>query len=737
MKRLQIYIILLFASITSFAQSPIYKAKKAVSGSGIHTAGQQNNIYRASDTIYVDDPTAIGVYVAGGVYYAPNEIPFANDLLLNYSIRSGNYFIDPLNNDTATILMPEYLKKTDGYWYGNATRNDELLFDGNSYTIYLRISVPNQVSSATLSMFSFGELYVRLENYAFKMKTSGGATNADIIVIANTNTTLYPLDYADVLIQINQNTKKINLTVYDPKGNVIGTPTNFDITGWSFPVAHSNRFEFNTEYCSMSNIKKFLGLRSLSSCMADTSITNLQIHYPTVLGGADVTGRGNYLTAHKPSYLSKEYVKHSTWQLDYGWSYYSNIVIIGAQQFYIPNKITGLRGDSLLGTLMHWKKIKQVNGSSDTLKFMDYKLRFTNSFFDRSNYSIWDSACRASAYYRLTDPKAFHSSELNDRTLRSYLKPGYRGRLYVRSEQNDYTGKKYSSQQDSLTLGPYYVNKILNIYLYNTDKTGTSDLSILKFTGDTAFVVDTNGYSFDTNSYAAFGYLKSKKAILTIRFDDGLISQYTDWNNFCDTVGGEGIKPYVCLLTKEVGHTAGYMSWANALELYNKGWGIVSHGRYAAVDLSDYTYMQLDTAIGGSKQDIINNMGIVPLDFVPHLYGQNSPSVRGIALKYFRSCHAGYTTTAETCNLKKIALDDIRALRGDVSGDFNISNPTGIANVKAQLDIAADGKQWVELYLHGYTDAKGKGLSEIINYAKSLGIDILTLDQALKSLKYF
>ena len=62
---------------------------------------------------------------------------YTNDLVFHAVGRSGLTMLDALGTDTVKIYTPTYIVNGN-YCTGLKTRSAEKLFDGNSYTIYLK-----------------------------------------------------------------------------------------------------------------------------------------------------------------------------------------------------------------------------------------------------------------------------------------------------------------------------------------------------------------------------------------------------------------------------------------------------------------------------------------------------------------------------------------------------------------------------------------------------------------------
>lgn len=221
-----------------------------------------------------------------------------------------------------------------------------------------------------------------------------------------------------------------------------------------------------------------------------------------------------------------------------------------------------------------------------------------------------------------------------------------------------------------------------------------------------------------------------------IRLDDAFIDQYTLWKPYFDS---HDINVMLCVLAGEVGVDPLYMTWENVIELYNAGWEIAGHGMYTDYGLEEIPEEQAYSEILACKNALIEH-GIPICNFVPHMYGQNSLFVRRTALELgFKTCHAGYTTGSKIqANDRWVKIDDIWALRGDLTGGiYQLNDPTGVENTKKEILKASLANRLLITHIHTYDPDVAAGLTEVINYAKSLGVEITTLKDVIEKATFY
>lgn len=225
------------------------------------------------------------------------------------------------------------------------------------------------------------------------------------------------------------------------------------------------------------------------------------------------------------------------------------------------------------------------------------------------------------------------------------------------------------------------------------------------------------------------GLYQTTRPMLTIRFDDGYHDFYDHYKTLFDSYG---IKSSCTIQTEDIG-TAGYMTWANIATLIAEGHEITLHGDHTANDWKDYTYEQCIVAIESCNATLAAQ-GITVNHIVPHQYAQSNFALRAAAARYFKTSHCGYTLAVpEGTNPQTLNHWNLSAMRWDISGTYEMTDPLKMILIKAQLDLCVSGNRWAIGFLHDYSAAKYTALDEIITYCNTIGVDIVTMDEAINS----
>ena len=655
------------------------------------------------------------------------------DLLLKFDSRSGNTLVDSISGETATILTPELLPTPTEYLSGDKTRADELLWDGNDHTIYFRMKLmvdlgANAFYATICELGSTGTTRgMRVSFYykAFRCQMSDGPTDVTALISSPISDTVYALDFADILITINATTKELIVTIYNPAGVSIGTHTE-SFAAFTLDATQNNaNWRFNSDETLITNLKKFKAIKTLSQCLDDTYITDLRIHYPNLLSSIDISGNANYLLQTGTiTEANVRYISFNTWALDYGFDRLQKLT--GGFNVYSCYTAAGGKTDSTIP--MGVRLIGENEGNLTKHNSMTSKIRFTNAFFDRSNATIWNDACRAATYYDAVNTKDFHSYELNYRTIYGYLNDNYRGRFYPH-----WTLGSIEKFDRELSI-------IEGIYLYSTDHKGTANRNILCYTKDIkCAVLNGTAITYDDENYVKIGILQATKPMLTFRIDDGGDTTFTQWESYFTNIGAT---PVICLITDSMG-TAGFMTWDQARTLYGLGWEIAFHSDTYDRDYNSITeYLLLESGLTDGKIDFAAQS--LPCDyFCGHRYSSANPGADYLTNKLGYKAHlSGYIYGEGGINgANPVALNKFRlcGMPIDTFVDYNldvVDATVPIANLKAQIDLCVANNQWGIVYMHTYVARVATSLTEVINYALSQGVEIVNLEDAIADLKY-
>lgn len=678
------------------------------------------------------------------------QIPFQSDLAFYTKERSGLTLIDETADNDASILVSEFYKvnATDKI-YGDKTRSSEKILDGNSYTIYFAFHAFETVEDGVTKDFirlgggtttASKGIYIRIENKMMRTYIADGSAYIRTYMHANdAGDAGYLNKNCDFLISVNGTTKTVIFTIYNHLTDAVVFTKTVDASSLTFNInENTTYYEIMPKFAIITNFKKYQGVVFLANAKSDTYTTGLQIHIPHVLSGLDISGNNQYF--HR-LITSTKYKSLHQYMINKGYDEYYHPV--NELNMYYPHDKNG-DGIDLIWTgsgqsYSGMRMIKEAEGYTEKFNMIpDSKVRFSHSFFDRSNETIWNDTCRASDYYDSDNTKDFHVSELNQRILMSYLNDGYRGKLYVKVIDNSViTGQGgYSSLKEGYKLD--------SVILYSTDKKGSDNKNVLTYTGDIfSAVLDEGEVSYDTDGYVKLGVLKTNKPMFTIRIDDGYESAYTTMRS---VLNGLNVKGSVNIHSELVGTTNGYtfMTWAQINTLISEGWEITSSGMYDN-DWSDSDNFRLaETELMTSKQNI-EAQGITCNHVIPNRHGISNPAVRYFAKKHgFLTCHAGnYYGSVHGTNPQAIDLFNLCAMSIDLEIDPEVDYyldkadaSTAIANLKAQLDLCVSQNRWAILYMHAPSANLITNLTEVIQYAIAQGITNVTMDEALENTEY-
>jgi len=389
------------------------------------------------------------------------------DKILHITSRSGLSLVDTLDNN-ASILVPvakfngsnQYIERTSAAIVGGSAWD---------VTVVFRVTT----GSANTPLLSCGGysggtkgLMLRVNAGGITVSTSNG-TSSSVASFAHTITSgaLYSLRLQWDGAEGGTMTVTVN-------GSALTSTTT---RGWSStPGTNLQIARYATVYGNMTLHSLIGSLGGLAVSLYPHGLTTTEYDTNKLLFTwyGDAGGRTVY-DASGPTYF-----------LDKGWTTWKD----GSNVYqYVPNDSSG-RNQIGLKTLLGgtYAKVKDYSGSVDHNTWDSY-IRFTDNFFDRSNATIWKDACRSSSYYLAGSVKDFHISELNFKTLQSWLNDGYAGRLYPKFTNN--------SIDDRTTLK--------ELLLFTGDKKTANQQGVLRYTNDiTRCQKDVDGnFILDANNY--------------------------------------------------------------------------------------------------------------------------------------------------------------------------------------------------------------------------------------------
>ncbi|MCK9282232.1 MAG: hypothetical protein M0P71_16575 [Melioribacteraceae bacterium] len=674
-----------------------------------------------------------------GIHSNQSGIPFQSDLLSNYNRRSGNWFYDDLNGDSAEILIPDFLSNGTVTIQGNKTRISEHFWDGTDYTLYFRMKQVNAVTgSNTYEIFNTGTsgraINFRFQNQYLRLYYGDSVLTTQTIVLYSTLNGLLTYDYVDILVQIKHSSgDSIKCWLYAPDESAITTigKSISTITFSSNPNAANLTFANNMSV--VTNWKKFTGLKTITQCLQDSYNTNLQIHYPNIYSVTDISGNGNHLTRSAGFNVPhKYYTSMNMWLLNYGYQEYQRPINDSLERMYVSYKQNGdtlpIDWTSVSNYLTGRRIVGEFPASESSINMMDCKLRFNNEFFNRKSTVIWgDSARSATTYYSATDTMTFHISELNQRTLSEWLNDGYRGKVYVKMNDN--------------SIERWDRKLLTNIFLYNTDHKTTQNAKILTYTGDIfARAIDS---TYDHNNYVKLGYFQSDSAMLTFRIDDGDNSVIGGWNVMFDTFN---IKPIIGIHAAEMGTngTYEYLTWEQVDSLVSEGWELADHVDNE-IDLNNTENLDsIEIRMRNAQQLTLDSIGYTLEYFIGNRYSSANASVMYFSNKVGYKAHLGWGTINSLIpngtNNKELDIYWVATMAADLGGSYQLEdadNSQEIAAIKAQLDLCKATGRWGLLFVHAWGQKVSDAIAnEIIVYAIANDIGIVSFTDGYNQCKY-
>jgi peptidoglycan/xylan/chitin deacetylase (PgdA/CDA1 family) len=220
----------------------------------------------------------------------------------------------------------------------------------------------------------------------------------------------------------------------------------------------------------------------------------------------------------------------------------------------------------------------------------------------------------------------------------------------------------------------------------------------------------------------AFSYAKTQirkhrpypfvsKPVLTINFDDGYA---TDYSKIWPMMQAKGVRGTSYIVTDWIG-TATYMTAAQIQEMVAGGWDIGSHSKThshltgASVAVQTLEWEASKAALEALGISVNNSAGP---------YGEGNSEIVRRNYRTFRSTDLGYNTAP----LRSGGLN-----KQDISSN--------LATMKTVVDACKAGNSWALIYGHQMDDPTTTALGDLVDYAVSQGVSVLSVQQALDYLK--
>ena len=216
---------------------------------------------------------------------------------------------------------------------------------------------------------------------------------------------------------------------------------------------------------------------------------------------------------------------------------------------------------------------------------------------------------------------------------------------------------------------------------------------------------------------------KHIRPIMTFVDDDGDYRTYPKWK----TILIEKQVPVTCcLITDYVSSNASFLTWTQVAELKALGMEFVSHGaadvHFTALTEDDLRENLIRSQKALSEHDCTPNIVVYP-------GGYSNALVRRVCRDYFRVGFNIPPGSGTDLNYPPIATFGIR--RSSLAGNYNNT----LEHYKAKIDECVATNGWLVWMSHAsfpsFDDVQIGYIKELIDYARGLGVEILSTNEAL------
>lgn len=422
-------------------------------------------------------PTAISPHRIGGkswrAYWATHLFG-EDDLKFRTTSRSGLTMPDDVGSDDANILLPYFYPKVNG----EDTDYRHYIFTGitaAANTIVVFRGALRSISASSpgdgCNTFYLGTVDWGGRKYRFIWGDSSEYTIGKNIsaVAADTNWHTFIM-YDKRLWILSPTTELTDISIL----NVIATITpdcNHSTGTWVSPSAE---FSWGSHY-ALNAGSLFGGSHLFMGTITDSVIT-WQKKYILNNGRvwADIlNGEAGLFLKYDKSAPFGGYTRFSSNgysdALAGGYSCYK---LDGSPDINIP--LVNGTAISTVAVPAGYVKYFDVEGNETLHNFYGSLIEFVGAEFDRSDTDIYEDAARA-GYYDAANPKRWHVSEFNRLQLNTWLKESYRGIWFPKINPN--------------SVDIEARNRVVEIFSYNTNKTGDDFNYVLRYTGDYNLIV--------------------------------------------------------------------------------------------------------------------------------------------------------------------------------------------------------------------------------------------------------
>lgn len=215
--------------------------------------------------------------------------------------------------------------------------------------------------------------------------------------------------------------------------------------------------------------------------------------------------------------------------------------------------------------------------------------------------------------------------------------------------------------------------------------------------------------------------------ILSIVFDDGLDDVYTD---YYPILVAQGEVASIAINSSTIG-TAGYLTWAQVVELYNAGWEVINHGS-THTDLTGVSLAAARVIIEDGKA-AIESHGIPVYGFAWPYSAWNNDLADIVRESHLYARNGGGVATSSA---NPILFGTVPTTGGAMLtyalAATNTDDPAQQAAWLTDLTTATTNRQWAIFYWHEYNGATdATNLNAIIDQAQATAVPIRTMFSAL------
>lgn len=424
----------------------------------------------------------------GGGQSWENNLFGQNDLntWIKKDTRSGLTLPDTINPGTndANILLP-YLYKPTGNEYAYQATASNLEVGTGDLTLCGWFKSETSDKSAVRSLA--GKIVGNSGNYGMYVLGTSGFLYMRCITTGGTAAVTTNIDFTTagwcfLRLDINNTTKKFRCFVNEvQQGTDQSFTGTFSATNIRFTIGCDSGFTgiALSSHSDTYVYRKILTPTEGATLMARGFVTGAEAHWTfseKILSSnydkfSDVTGNGYHLTCVNITSSKRIYgIEGSRYSLDKGHSVYRNSVK-GDLYFGVNYAGNPLYADTYSGEYTH-TRIRNWAGNLTNHNLADSLILFADASWDRSDATIWSNAARA-GYYDAANPKRWHPTELNQRTIDLWLNTAYKDIVFTKVS----TDSIYEANRN-------YLEELIS---YDTVKAGVNFGNVLKYTKDYDF----------------------------------------------------------------------------------------------------------------------------------------------------------------------------------------------------------------------------------------------------------